>query len=171
MDASEDEKTQTLASVLGVEDLNYCRRLLEAHGFDLEATVNTALSVGPAGGGDHDPLGAALGGNAPFPQAPPAPAPRPARQAAGGAPPTAHRRDRIQRHQPRVDANNNPVLGLPVAIVRASFGLVFAVVGFGFKVRATPCSCVCRTFDRGVTRSLVCLSQVTEHHQPRVVSA
>ena len=46
-DMSEDDKVATLAGVTGVEDLVFCRRLLEAHGFDLEAAVNTAIGAAP----------------------------------------------------------------------------------------------------------------------------
>lgn len=102
---SEDEKVATLASVAGVEDLDYCRRLLRECSHDLERAVNVAIGVAPS----------------------PGPSER-----GGGHRPDAPRR-RAVRPGPGIQ-RANPILALPVTIVRASLGLVFGVVGLGIRV-------------------------------------
>ena len=102
---SEDEKVATLASVAGVEDLDYCRRLLRECSHDLERAVNVAIGV----------------------------APHPGPSERGGG----HRPDAPQRRAVRPGPGiqrPNPILALPVTIVRASLGLVFGVVGLGLRV-------------------------------------
>jgi FAS-associated factor 2 len=136
-DLSEEDKVATLMSVTGVEDLAYCTRLLEAHGFDLEAAVNTAIGVAPP----PDAMGGGGGGSG--------------RGVDGSAAVfDAHRRAQQQQQQPvqqqqqggvqggvggggaRAPAPMNPLLALPLRVVKGSLGIVFTVIGFGFKVRA-----------------------------------
>lgn len=151
-DLSEDDKVATLASVTGVEDLAYCRRLLEAHEFDLEAAVNTAIGVAPppdalgpevggAGGGAGLGVGGMGVGNDAFNASQGIRAAMPSHQAGAGAPrgargPSGARRAPQGQGQGAAGgAPMNPLLAFPVTIVKNSLGIVFTVVGFGFKVR------------------------------------
>ena len=124
-DLSEDEKVATLSSVTGNEDLAYCRNLLEAHGFDLEAAVNTALGVAPS---PNDMGGVAGGGGDGFHAGSHHRGAHPAQQHGGvgvGA----------GTGVGRGGAPMNPLLALPITVVKSSLGIVFTVIGFGFKVR------------------------------------
>ena len=115
-----------MSSVTGNEDLAYCRNLLEAHGFDLEAAVNTALGVAPS---PNDMGGVVAGGGD------------------DGFHAGSHRRGAqpAQQHGGvsvgagtgvgRGGAPMNPLLALPITVVKSSLGIVFTVIGFGFKVR------------------------------------
>ena len=103
---SEDEQVATLASIAGLEDLEHARRMLRQHGGNLEAAVNTAMGF--------------------------------------TAPPIRPTRSDTRTRATEVDPPRAPVLvsvrplrpnplvqllNIPVDIVRATFGIVFKVIG------------------------------------------
>lgn len=104
---SEDEQVATLASIAGLEDLEHARRMLRQHGGDLEAAVNTAMGFTAP----PDPSNAV--GH---------PDPRDGGRSAPGSRP--RQRVRPLRPNPLVQ-----LLNIPVDIVRATFGIVFKVIG------------------------------------------
>jgi len=104
---SEDEQVATLASIAGLEDLEHARRMLRQHGGNLEAAVNTAMGFTAP----PDPSNA-VGHADPRDGGRPAPGSRP------------RQRVRPLRPSPLVQ-----LLNIPVDIVRATFGIVFKVIG------------------------------------------
>ena len=104
---SEDEQVATLASIAGLEDLEHARRMLRQHGGNLEAAVNTAMGFTAP----PDPSNA-VGHADPRDGGRPAPGSRP------------RQRVRPLRPNPLVQ-----LLNIPVDIVRATFGIVFKVIG------------------------------------------
>ena len=104
---SEDEQVATLASIAGLEDLEHARRMLRQHGGNLEAAVNTAMGFTAP----PDPSNAV--GHAD---------PRDGGRSAPGSRP--RQRVRPLRPNPLVQ-----LLNIPVDIVRATFGIVFKVIG------------------------------------------
>lgn len=144
-DLSEDDKVATLASVTGEEDLAYCRRLLEAHGFDLEAAVNTAIGEGFRDG-DRAADGARMMGDASHATT------ATGYSGPGSRPPTDSAHRRVLQGGAGV-APINPLLALPITVVNRSLGIVFTVIGFGFKVRVSlhRCCSGAVTVDRSVS--------------------